>query len=313
MRRVLGATRARGSPAFLPPTASVGNPVDMVASAGPGRVPAGDRDRCSTADGRRRAHRHLHAGRRDAVGAIRRRRSATASRRHARAGATRQAGARLRDGRARAPAAARRRTASGCRPTRFRRTPRARSARSPPTPSGARSRRACSGASTTSAPTRRATICRGALDARGDGWLTDEETARACCSAFGLPLAASARRAHGRRSRGAGRGARVSRSSPSCRRAGVQHKTDIGGVRLNLHERRRRSARRSTTSSTARAEAPAPRRDVDGVLIQPMIAGGVETMIGVAARSAVRPARRRSASAASTSRCSATCASASRR
>ncbi len=55
-------TRARLA-AFLPAAASTGNPVDMVASAGPDEYRAGDRGRARRR-GHRRADRHLRAGRR---------------------------------------------------------------------------------------------------------------------------------------------------------------------------------------------------------------------------------------------------------
>ena len=61
----------------------------------------------------------------------------------------------------------------------------------------------------------------------------------------------------------------------------VQHKTDVGGVRLNLPNED--AVRRAFDDIVARAKQAGVPRRMDGVLIQPMITGGVETMIGVAA------------------------------
>jgi acyl-CoA synthetase (NDP forming) len=60
----------------------------------------------------------------------------------------------------------------------------------------------------------------------------------------------------------------------------VPHKSDIGGVRLNLATER--AVRDAFEHIAAAARGVAPREPVDGVLIQPMIAGGVETMMGIA-------------------------------
>ena len=153
-------------------------------------------------------------------------------------------------------------------------------------------------------------ICRGAVEARGDGWLTDEEVRRVL-RAFGLPLVASAvahtaEEAAALRARCSG-----SRSSPSCARRASQHKTDVGGVRLNLaddaavragvrrHHGARRRGRRARRSRRRADPADDDRRRRDDDRRR--------------RRSAVRAAGRASASAASTSRCSATCASGSRR
>src|SRR6188474_298581 len=61
----------------------------------------------------------------------------------------------------------------------------------------------------------------------------------------------------------------------------VQHKTEIGGVRLNLQNEA--AVRRAFNDILARARQAGVLDAVDGVLIQPMLTGGVETMIGVAA------------------------------
>ena len=78
-------------------------------------------------------------------------------------------------------------------------------------------------------------ICRRALTAHGDGWLTTEET-HAVLHAFGLPLAAGAvaRTADEAAALAAVLGFPVVAKLASRR---VVHKSDIGAVRLNLTTR----------------------------------------------------------------------------
>jgi acyl-CoA synthetase (NDP forming) len=59
----------------------------------------------------------------------------------------------------------------------------------------------------------------------------------------------------------------------------VQHKTEAGAVRLNLTSDS--LVRRAFTDIMGAARKLAPADEIDGVLIQSMIEGGVETMIGV--------------------------------
>ena len=122
-------------------------------------------------------------------------------------------------------------------------------------------------------------ICRGAVEARGEDWLTDEEMRRVL-NAFGLPIAASAvaHTADDAAALGAVLGFPVVAKILSHR---VQHKTEIGGVRLNLQNES--AVRRAFNDILARAKKAGVLDAVDGVLIQPMLTGGVETMIGVAA------------------------------
>ena len=123
-------------------------------------------------------------------------------------------------------------------------------------------------------------ICRGAAEARGEDWLTDEEMRRVL-DAYRPAARAERRRAHRRRRGGAGRRAGISgrRETPVASRAAQDRDRRRPPQSA---ERTTPSARRSTRSSRAR-RTPASRDSVDGVLIQPMITGGVETMIGVAA------------------------------
>src|ERR1019366_4015934 len=54
----------------------------------------------------------------------------------------------------------------------------------------------------------------------------------------------------------------------------------VGGVRLNLSSEH--AVRKAFNDIVSRARQFAPAGTIDGVLIQPMITGGVETMIGLA-------------------------------
>jgi acyl-CoA synthetase (NDP forming) len=59
----------------------------------------------------------------------------------------------------------------------------------------------------------------------------------------------------------------------------IQHKTDVGAVRLNLASDT--AVRRAFTDIMTCGRKLTAESDIEGVLIQSMIAGGVETMIGV--------------------------------
>ena len=122
-------------------------------------------------------------------------------------------------------------------------------------------------------------VCRGAVDARGEDWLTADETQRVL-DAYGLPLAASAvaHTADDAAALAAVLGFPVVAKILSH---AVQHKTEIGGVRLDLQNES--AVRRAFNDILARARDAGVLDTLDGVLIQPMLSGGVETMIGVAA------------------------------
>jgi len=120
------------------------------------------------------------------------------------------------------------------------------------------------------------TLCQSALEKRGDGWLTAEETA-AVLGAFGLPQAA------GTIAHSADEAAALAHvlgfpvaAKLAARR--IPHKTDAGVVRLNLDSED--AVRHAYADIAARGQALAP-NEAEGVLIQAMITG-VETMIGVA-------------------------------
>jgi acetate---CoA ligase (ADP-forming) len=119
-------------------------------------------------------------------------------------------------------------------------------------------------------------VCQTALRERGGGWLTSEE-AHAVLGAFGLP------QAPGMIARSADDAAALAHvvgfpvaAKLAARR--VPHKTDAGVVVLNLSSDEQ--VRSAYTDIVARAKALTADDEIEGVLIQPMISG-VETMIGV--------------------------------
>jgi len=121
------------------------------------------------------------------------------------------------------------------------------------------------------------TICSEAIDARGPGWLTGQET-RDLLEAFALPLppggiATSANEAS-ELARKAGFPVAVKLSSHQ-----IVHKSEAGGVHLNLKDRL--AVRRAYDAIKERLEAEGKRDAMEGVLVQPMIEGGVEVMVGV--------------------------------
>jgi acyl-CoA synthetase (NDP forming) len=122
-------------------------------------------------------------------------------------------------------------------------------------------------------------ICRAAAEARGEDWLTDEELRRVL-NGFRLPLVASAvaRTAEDAAAAASLLGFPV---VAKIRSDAVQHKTEIGGVCLNLQDAD--AVRQAFDDIMQRAARAGVAERVDGVLIQPMLKIGVETMIGVAA------------------------------
>ena len=119
-------------------------------------------------------------------------------------------------------------------------------------------------------------VCQTALRERGDGWLTSEES-HAVLGAFGLP------QAPGTTAHSADDAAALAHvvgfpvaAKLAARR--VPHKTDAGVVVLNLSSDEQ--VRRAYNDIVARAKALTVDDEIEGVLIQPMISG-VETMIGV--------------------------------
>jgi acyl-CoA synthetase (NDP forming) len=122
-------------------------------------------------------------------------------------------------------------------------------------------------------------ICTAVLESRGDDWLTPEETRRVL-NAFGLPLLATvlARSPDDAAAIAGIFGYPVVAKLQSRK---VLHKSDEGAVHVGLSsERAVRSAFREL-NALAQARGVAASSEGEGVVLQPMIAGGVETMIGV--------------------------------
>jgi acyl-CoA synthetase (NDP forming) len=121
-------------------------------------------------------------------------------------------------------------------------------------------------------------VCRRALEARGPGWLTADEV-RAVLGAFALPLAP------GTIAHSPDEAAALAQvigfpvvAKLSAR--AIPHKSDIGGVRVNLTSDD--TVRRAFTDIMAAARTIATDDQIEGVLVQSMVNGGVETIIGVA-------------------------------
>jgi acyl-CoA synthetase (NDP forming) len=120
-------------------------------------------------------------------------------------------------------------------------------------------------------------ICSTALSQRGSGWLTTEET-RTVLSAIHVPMqpggvAQTADEAAALADR---IGYPVAVKLASHR---IVHKTEFGGVQLNLADGR--AVRHSFDAILARLVRDNQVDAMEGVLVQPMLSGGVEVMIGV--------------------------------
>jgi acetyl coenzyme A synthetase (ADP forming)-like protein len=120
-------------------------------------------------------------------------------------------------------------------------------------------------------------VCRAIVEARGNDWLTAEEMRRVL-SAFGLPLAPGVL-AH-----------TVDEAAALASVIGfpvvaklsawhLVHKSDVGGVRLNLSTEQ--AVRKAFNELVACARKSGVADTRDGVLIQPMIGDAVEMMVGL--------------------------------
>jgi acetyl coenzyme A synthetase (ADP forming)-like protein len=118
-------------------------------------------------------------------------------------------------------------------------------------------------------------LCREVIASRGDNWLTAEELRRVC-AAFGLPLVAGvvARTAEDATALAAVAGFPV---AMKLNAGELLHKSDVGGVRLGLDSVEAVRAAFLDLSATANAL----KASTDGVIIQPMIADGTEVIVGV--------------------------------
>jgi acetyl coenzyme A synthetase (ADP forming)-like protein len=122
-------------------------------------------------------------------------------------------------------------------------------------------------------------ICRNAGEARGETWLTDEELRRVL-HAFNLPLVAAAV-AQTREDAAATAAVLGFPVVAKIQSSHIQHKTDIGGVLINLHDQD--AVRTAFDELLARAATAGVPKEETAVLIQPMLKGGVETMVGITA------------------------------
>ena len=120
-------------------------------------------------------------------------------------------------------------------------------------------------------------ICQRAVVERGESWLAAEEV-RAVLEAAGLPLlpSAFARTAEEVVAAAARLGFPVAVKLASRR---LVHKSEVGGVRLGLADEA--AVRQAFEEIRARAEGAGGSGAMDGVLVQPMLSGGVEVMAGV--------------------------------
>jgi acetate---CoA ligase (ADP-forming) len=121
------------------------------------------------------------------------------------------------------------------------------------------------------------TICTTALSRRGAGWLTTEET-RSLLTAMRLPIES------GGVARTADEAVIVARQAGypvAVKLASHQilHKTEMGGVRLNLMDDE--AVREAFESIKTRVEQHSELASMEGVLVQPMVTGGVEVMVGM--------------------------------
>lgn len=120
-------------------------------------------------------------------------------------------------------------------------------------------------------------ICAKALSERGSGWMTTEET-YAILGAMNLPLAQGAVAASAEEAvklaQKIGYPVAVKLASHQ-----IVHKTEIGGVHLGLADEQ--AVRNSFEAIRAGLAQVNTLEAMEGVLVQPMLSGGVEVMIGM--------------------------------
>jgi len=120
-------------------------------------------------------------------------------------------------------------------------------------------------------------ICRQALAQRGSGWLATEET-RQLLLAMGLPVApggvARSAEAAVELAKKVGFPVAVKLASHV-----IVHKTETGGIMLNLADDT--AVRRAFETIQQRLAEQHNLEAMEGVLVQPMLTGGVEVMVGV--------------------------------
>jgi acetyl coenzyme A synthetase (ADP forming)-like protein len=121
------------------------------------------------------------------------------------------------------------------------------------------------------------TLCKEALDRKGSGWLGTEET-RMVLQAMRLPVAL------GGVARTAAEAAALARrlGFPVAVKLASQrlvHKTEIGGVRLGLTDEA--AVRKAFAEIQSRLAKDNNLDAMEGVLVQPMVEGGAEVLVGV--------------------------------
>jgi acyl-CoA synthetase (NDP forming) len=124
-------------------------------------------------------------------------------------------------------------------------------------------------------PSRARALCRSILDARGPDWLTSEETSRLLAS-YGLVLTPAVPV----RSTGDAVRTACAMGFPVVAKLSSRyalHKTDVGGVAINL----RTAAEVGAAFERLTRAASTKGLEYDSVLIQPMVADGIETMVGI--------------------------------
>ena len=120
-------------------------------------------------------------------------------------------------------------------------------------------------------------ICEQAVRDGGMGWLSGDET-RKVLAAFGLPLPS------GGICRDENEAASMARQigfpvALKLASRTIVHKTEFGAVRLNVADEA--AVRQAFTEIQQRIEGAGKLHEMDGILVQPMIPGGVELMVGV--------------------------------
>ncbi|MQA31860.1 MAG: GNAT family N-acetyltransferase [Luteitalea sp.] len=122
-------------------------------------------------------------------------------------------------------------------------------------------------------------VCRSVLEHRGGDWLTPDETRRVL-NAFNLPLVLSVPV----RNADDAAAAAASVGFPTVAKLqtrGLLHKSEVGAVRVGLSSEPAVRAAFGELSALAAAEGITDPGVAAGVFLQPTIAGGVETMVGV--------------------------------
>jgi acetate---CoA ligase (ADP-forming) len=121
-------------------------------------------------------------------------------------------------------------------------------------------------------------VCRRALEARGEGWLTGDEV-RELLGAFALPLAPGTVVHSAEEAAALAQVIGFPVAAKLSARA-VTHKSDVGAVRLNLTTDA--AVSRAFADIMTAARTVAADDQIEGVLVQSMINEGIETLVGVA-------------------------------